>query len=350
MNGKRIFQLVFVTIAILAMSYSLRTVDWGRCADLLRGIGPWALLIAVPFFIGMNADTIAWRRMLANLGHRAPHSLLLRVRLATEAMLLSMAGGAVLAEGAAPYLLHKKAGVPYAAGIATSATRKYLLIVGQGVYFAISAVVGYEFLTKTSYDVIGVGWLPWLVALVAVGILGGAFIVVMLLLRGRLSERLHGMLQSIPSARVRGWLSGLRDGFLSLDENLAKSVDRKQSKLLLPLAMFVAVWLIESLETFLILRILGVEIPYHHVLAFEPAVTLLRNLVFVVPAGLGVQELGYLAFIRAAGVPDPVNVGAAFVLLKRTKELFWVVVGYTLLGSLRGNGVNDVSIEESRPA
>lgn len=350
MRAKRAAQLFFVVIAIMAVGYSLRAVDWARCAELIRGIGPWAALIAVPFFCGMNADTIAWRRMLANLGHQVPHQLLLRVRLGTEAMLLSMAGGAVLAEGAAPYLLNKQAGVPYADGIATSATRKFLLIVGQGVYFAISAVVGYEFLTKTSIDIIGVSWLPWLVMAVAIGILGGAAAVVLLLLYGRLSERLHRLLTTIPNRRLRGWLESLSEGFSKLDEQLSRSVDARQSNVALPMLMFVAVWMIESLETFLILQILGVDIPFHHVLAFEPAVTLLRNLVFVVPAGLGVQELGYLAFIRAAGVPDPVNVGAAFVVLKRTKELFWVLIGYTLLGSLRGNGVNDVPIEEHRAA
>jgi uncharacterized membrane protein YbhN (UPF0104 family) len=56
---------------------------------------------------------------------------------------------------------------------------------------------------------------------------------------------------------------------------------------------------------------------------------------FFVPAGLGVQDLGYFAFFSALGVPDAMGVGAAFVLLKRTKELFWVCVGYTLLFGLR---------------
>jgi uncharacterized membrane protein YbhN (UPF0104 family) len=51
----------------------------------------------------------------------------------------------------------------------------------------------------------------------------------------------------------------------------------------------------------------------------------------MVPAGLGVQDVSYLAFLRALGVPDALNVAAAFLLLKRAKECFWAAVGYAIL-------------------
>ena len=96
-----------------------------------------------------------------------------------------------------------------------------------------------------------------------------------------------------------------------------------------------AAWLMDSVETWLILRVLGVRIGFFSVYAFEPGLSLVRSMAFFVPAGLGVQDLGYFAFFNALGVPDAMGVGAAFVLLKRTKELFWVIVGYSLLFVLR---------------
>jgi uncharacterized membrane protein YbhN (UPF0104 family) len=59
-------------------------------------------------------------------------------------------------------------------------------------------------------------------------------------------------------------------------------------------------------------------------------VSLLRSLVFVVPAGLGVQDAGYAVLLRALGVPDSVEVAAAFSLLKRGRELLWVGLGIAL--------------------
>jgi hypothetical protein len=56
-----------------------------------------------------------------------------------------------------------------------------------------------------------------------------------------------------------------------------------------------------------------------------------RGLAFFVPAGLGIQDIGYLAFLRGFGVPHAVTVGAAFVFVKRSKEIFWILIGYLLL-------------------
>jgi hypothetical protein len=49
------------------------------------------------------------------------------------------------------------------------------------------------------------------------------------------------------------------------------------------------------------------------------------------PAGLGLQDLGYVTAFAALGIPDAANLGAAFILLKRTKELCWIGTGYSLL-------------------
>jgi uncharacterized membrane protein YbhN (UPF0104 family) len=60
-------------------------------------------------------------------------------------------------------------------------------------------------------------------------------------------------------------------------------------------------------------------------------VLLFRHVMFLLPAGLGAQDAGYVAFLAALGVPNPVSLGAAFVVLKRGKELLWAAVGYALL-------------------
>jgi len=57
----------------------------------------------------------------------------------------------------------------------------------------------------------------------------------------------------------------------------------------------------------------------------------LKNVLFVLPAGIGVQDVGYVSCLSALGVPDALTIGAAFSALKRGKELFWAAVGYALL-------------------
>ncbi|HSB61460.1 MAG TPA: hypothetical protein VLI67_07055, partial [Vicinamibacteria bacterium] len=66
-------------------------------------------------------------------------------------------------------------------------------------------------------------------------------------------------------------------------------------------------------------------------MAFETALQLARALIVPIPGGLGVQDLGYVLCLRALEVRDAATVGAAFVLLKRGKEAFWMAVGFALL-------------------
>lgn len=53
------------------------------------------------------------------------------------------------------------------------------------------------------------------------------------------------------------------------------------------------------------------------------------------PAGLGVQDLGYLAFFAVLGIPDVAAVGPAFLVAKRSKELLFVTTGMLLLAFAR---------------
>src|SRR5262249_8564336 len=94
-------------------------------------------------------------------------------------------------------------------------------------------------------------------------------------------------------------------------------------------------WFAEAGETWVLLRLLGIDLSFSMVLAFEPVVSFARSAAFFIPAGLGVQDAGYMAFLRQAGIPDAVTRAAAFVLLKRFKELVWIALGWILLLATR---------------
>jgi glycosyltransferase 2 family protein len=71
---------------------------------------------------------------------------------------------------------------------------------------------------------------------------------------------------------------------------------------------------------------------------------LVRAAAFMVPAGLGVQDAGYVAFLGAFGVPEAATAGAAFVLIKRAKEIVWTALGYLIL--LLGRGARGAPAPE----
>jgi uncharacterized membrane protein YbhN (UPF0104 family) len=134
----------------------------------------------------------------------------------------------------------------------------------------------------------------------------------------------------VPSKWLRGRLSSLEACLADTDGQLATFFASAWSSPL-PVLAFLLGWLLEAADTWLILHLLGVRLPWATVGALEVSASFLRNVAFMVPAGLGVQDLSYLAFLRALNVADALNVAAAFLLFKRCKECFWAIAGYAIL-------------------
>jgi uncharacterized membrane protein YbhN (UPF0104 family) len=89
--------------------------------------------------------------------------------------------------------------------------------------------------------------------------------------------------------------------------------------------------MIEGLESFLLLRLLGAPLGLVEVLAFDAALSVVRSSAMFAPAGIGVQDVGYLVVLEAYGVPDARSLGPAFIVLKRLKEAVWIAIGFVLL-------------------
>jgi uncharacterized membrane protein YbhN (UPF0104 family) len=99
--------------------------------------------------------------------------------------------------------------------------------------------------------------------------------------------------------------------------------------------LLVVAWLLESVEAFVLLRLAGAPLSLIEVLSFEAGLSVLRSAWFFAPAGLGGLDLGYLAVLHALGVPNATAVGAAFLVLKRGREVLWIALGYWVLAWTR---------------
>jgi uncharacterized membrane protein YbhN (UPF0104 family) len=142
------------------------------------------------------------------------------------------------------------------------------------------------------------------------------------------SGRVHALVMRVPSRRVRAWLEAHEHRFDHADERMELLGASPPRALVLAWLPFVASWTCEGLETWLILRLLGAHVSVPAAIMIEASSTFLRNLAFFVPAGLGVQDLGYVALIgRLTG---STTLGPAFVLVKRAKEVIWIGIGICL--------------------
>ena len=325
-----VFRWVLIALALGALGNTLRHAELGRVARLIEAIGAPIAIVLVPWLLAMILQTVGYARIIRALGRPTSFPRLLSVMLSAEAVLMSFPGGAALAETINPYLLKRRCGVPAPEGLAAVAAKKALILLSNALYLGVAVVVGGAWLRSASRALLGAPGLEWLVAGTAVTLLAASIAMSRVIFSGSVASRSRGLLRRIPSARLRRWLDDEERGFTETDQHFAALAASRISVLGGATAAFLGCWLVEGAEALVILRLLHVEISYAEVLAFETVVSLLKSLAFMVPAGLGVQDAGYVAFFAAFGIPDAATLGVAFVLVKRAKEVIWIAVGYLL--------------------
>jgi uncharacterized protein (TIRG00374 family) len=203
------------------------------------------------------------------------------------------------------------------------------------VYVALIFLLGFSYLQASSVRFVGTTGLEWIVLGIAAVLALASYGVSDTLHRGAVVSRVHTWLSRLPSRRWQLYLAQRRDRFSECDAQMTRFFSAGAHRQAGPVAAFLAGWISESAETYLILHLLGVNLSFVAVASFEVVLAFVRHTLVFLPAGLGVQDAGYAAFLAALGVPQPLATGAAFVLLKRAKEVLWATIGYGLLISDR---------------
>jgi hypothetical protein len=147
---------------------------------------------------------------------------------------------------------------------------------------------------------------------------------------GQIAGRVSGTLGRARFTWLKQWIEERRHHFALADIQLARLSKDKRAGAVAAWRMF-GLWAIEGLESYLILKLLGAPLGVVEVLSFDAALSVVRSSAMFAPAGIGVQDVGYLAMLEAYGVPDAASLGPAFIVLKRLKEAFWVIIGFAML-------------------
>ncbi|MFO0675485.1 MAG: hypothetical protein U0169_03060 [Polyangiaceae bacterium] len=349
-----VVRVAFFLTALGLFVVAARTSDVGAAFRVVFGLGPVVLLVTLPAIAAIALDAVASRASFLRVGLRVPLVRLFVARAATEAIHGSVPLGAIVADSASPSIFARAGAVPVPDAIAVLARRKRVLVRAHGVYVLVASVLGFFALRSLGRTLAGTDALPCVVALsallpfVASGVFGR------LLASRNLAVRIHGLLVRVPWSALRRRLEVALPSFEATDRALAKAFLSESDPratgspatggdALVLDALYLGVWCMETLETFAILRILGVPADLAAVAAFEAGLSIVRSIVIVFPSGLGFSELGYVALFGACGYGGP-DVALAFSLVKRGKDLSLVALGFAL-----GAGIDGRS-HASRPA
>jgi uncharacterized protein (TIRG00374 family) len=294
----------------------------------LTGAGPFVILGLAPFAIGMTLDAWGQVVLLRAMGHRTTLAQLLPVRFASESLHVTVPAGFVAADTATTLMLRDRCDVPVRDGVVASIARKWLVMRSHAGYIAVGAIVGFPALAVVSQKMLGsTAALPWIVLASASVPLALSSAVATGLLGRSTFSRLHQALARLPWRWLQRWLEASHREASATDGQVTRLRASRSATLLASLA-FLGAWCFEALESVLLLHLAGADVGFAPVFAVEAGLSLVRSAVVIAPSGLGVVDLGYATVLPMLGADA--GAAPAFVLLKRAKEVVWVLFGYAL--------------------
>ena len=301
--------LGFVAIAIL-----VRQAGWSTVREYVARIGLWFPALVALNVVMQSGFVLALATILKTGGGDRPFFRLYQIYWmgdaanylipgggeAVKALLLYELGGG--AEAAAAMTLHKQA----------------------------------ELAAQCAFAVVGVGatalWfdLPWAIALAALA--GTLLLLVFLLLLTRAVGRspFSGALRHLARwpllvRRLEGLHSGARDA----DSRISAFHARNPGRFAAAAALCLLGYAGGLLDTWLVLRLIAPAAGWHIWLAVEVLPMVLNNAVLFIPGKLGGAEAIRTGVFLLVGLSA--SQGAAFAILRRARELAWVLPGGALL-------------------
>jgi uncharacterized membrane protein YbhN (UPF0104 family) len=321
-----------VAAGIIFFVQLIRGADLDRAWMQLRHLGWPVVLVLLPTLAAMMLDARGWQAILGTLGHRVAWRRLLRMRVSVEAIVLALPGGSVAGEAAKMALL-RRMDVPLPVGAASLALTKLMLVASDTAYLALAGL----WLSIAIASGAHASWIPVLLCFAGVAVTGTATIGLALVLRrSTAATKVALRLSASPIRFLARWFERRRAQAADLDAATRShfaAPGRDRVGAFIPFALE---WLCEGIETLIILYCLGVPIGIGPALAVDGLGSLLRALVFFVPAGLGIQDAAQVMLLASLGVSDPLATGTAFIVVKRTKEIFWIAIGLLLFAGNKG--------------
>jgi len=326
--------------AFLAVLLARMGVEPVERAFRLAGIG--LPLVLLPQAAVAAAATLSWRAAI-DRGRRGavPFPRLAAAWLAGDALNYAVPAGTLGGEPTKARLISPAVGTEAAvASVAVARLTEILALLAFGILGALALA------PALGRDPAAEGALA--AGLAAVAVAGGG---IFALGRRAPGTRAVGIVErlGLPGARV----ARLRAFAAGLDAHLRRFLERDGRGLAASTAWRLLAWLLNVVELWVVLRLLGLRASVGTLLGIEGLAALFNAVFFFVPARAGSAEGGrVLIFTLAGHRPED---GLAVAVLRRLRETVWVAVGLALLGVLawraRAAARSEAPVEpEPRPA
>jgi uncharacterized protein (TIRG00374 family) len=311
-RGLRFFLLVLGVAVLVAVFWK---AGWEPVAENLSRVGWWLVVLVAIYVLPQAAFVEGWRTVLTPRPTSAFVSKLAGAYLAGDAV--NYVGASVAGEPVRALLLRPE--YSGASAFASINLRKHADLAGQtaflglGVLFSLAAFPLPAFLAAAAVlgaFVVGAG-----LALMTWGLRRGSYSPIL----RRLSRW----------KALSGLLSGFHEGATDVDDGIRRFYRENRRRFAASAGWSFLGWGGGLVETWLILRLLGVGSGWGTALAIEALTMALNTMLLFIPGRLGSAEAIRTGVFVALGLPAAA--GAAYALVRRAREIVWILPGAVYL-------------------
>jgi len=310
-------RILLTVIGVGVLAWFLSRANLSEIGHTVRKLGWLAPLLLLPYFMVYLADTAAW-----SFAFKEPPAVsfwtLLRVRWAGEAVNNILPSAYVGGEALKAYLLSKR-GIPVSQGAQAAMISRTVQTLAQLFFIAMG---GLAFLA------IGVAPAPFRTGMLIVLVSGTVIVGALFWIQVRGLFRVVFEVLSPPLLQVAR-LEKRRADLLRFDAEVSSFYRGYPSRFLMCFAGYFVGWMLDTLEILLAGHLMGIPVSLTQALAIEAFVGVAKVFAVVIPGALGVQESSVVFLCRMAGVPD--EFGFAYAILRRARDVFFVLIGWKLL-------------------
>ena len=303
--------------------------DFGSFTSHIKSIGYPVIIIFIPYIIIIVNDSVGWFNCFARRLSGRSLGKLITLRLATETLQTSLPGGAAYAELARPFLLNKHLKIGYTESIAANIITKVNILAAQVLFLIFGIVL---LLTRFREGAVPGGFISDSILYPAAGVLiAGGLLTAYLVYNRDLILRIICRLDKLNIKFLRRVIIRIRRPASEVNKILTEFYSQHKIRLIITIIIFLLTWFLMAFESLLILRVIGIEADLMQTVLLESLISLIRMIFFFLPGAAGPQDAAVMMIFTIAGVPDPVLNSLIFVMLKRAKEIVWILTGYIVL-------------------
>ncbi|WP_447970815.1 flippase-like domain-containing protein [Nitrospira sp. M1] len=317
-------KFIFLAVGCVALAGIVWHIGPTSIINTAAQLGPLALGVILLPMVGVYAlEALGWRLTLGTHAQRIGFAQLFAIRMAGESVNVTTPAAYVGGEPLKAYLL-KPYGIPFVEGLASVITAKTTMSIAQVLFIVLG--IGLSFL------ILGASEHYLVAALVSVGLLAFGVLLFVMVQRYGLAM---GCLRVLRFCRIKlKFLEERKASLEELDATIRTFYSHHRQTFYVALLTFFIAWMLETLEVYAILYYLDVHVDMLTSLSIAALTVFIKGSTFFIPGSLGAQEGGYVLLLLAYGYPDVT--GITFALIRRLREILWILVGLLCLLMLKG--------------